>query len=582
MIEEITIKNYILLKDVRIELSNGLNIITGETGTGKSILINAIGLLIGERADYSVIKKNCEKMIIETYIKLDDQNINKIQNVLKRNEIENETKTVIIRRELNNKNIGRIFINDTPASVSILKEIGNILVDIHSQNEHQSLLKKENHIDILDSFKTDFKKKNKEELLGEYDKEYKEMSFLINEIEELKNKKKLIEEKREFIDFQLKEINEVKPQPKEDEYIEKELNLIDNIEMIKTTLQSVYQNLYDGEETAIDKTGYSIMELSKIEKYNAAFGNMIKDLEISKMVIDETSKKINDIMNNMDFDIEIAEIKRERLFKLQFLKKKYGLSLDGVIEKQKLLNKELNLLEDFDENLSKFEVRLKDIKKTVYCIANEISEERKKKSKILKERVEDIFNEIGLENALFSVNHIINTKENSPDKENYNYTSGKKTIYLGDKGIDDIEFYIRINKGEEFTPLRKTASGGEISRIMLALKAALAEADKTEILIFDEIDTGISGKIAQRVGKLLKNLSRYHQIISVTHLPQIASFADEHFVVSKKHSENETIAEIKKLNSEEREFEIANMLSGEKITTTSIASAKELIKASLN
>ena len=560
MLEKLTIKNYLLLKNIEIDLSNGFNIITGETGAGKSILINALNLLLGGRADYSIISKNKDKMIIEGIVSVSKENKAAISKILKEHEIESIGDNLIIRRELYTKAYSRCFINDTPVGTNELKELGEVIIDIHSQNEHQSLLKKEVHIELVDSYLIKKEGKKFEDKLNSYKQGYEQLLIKQSEFDEINKKKSDLDSKRSFIDFQLKEIHETDPQAGEDDELENELKTGENIEGIRESLTLAYANLYDDTGSVLERIKIVEKELGKIGEYNSDIQKILGDVSESTTALREASRLIESLLENLNFDPARVEEIRERLYKLQFLKKKYGGSIDEVIKLKETLEKDLSLVDNFDETIKKLKAEIDELVKDLFKKAGELSKTRKDKSKQLEAEIVKILKEVGFENAEF--------------KTNIENTEAKK---LNSNGYDDVEFMVKINKGDEFSSLRKTASGGEVSRIMLAVKSVLAGADKVDILVFDEIDTGISGRIAQKVGRVMKGLSGYRQVIAITHLAQIAALADEHLLVEKETEGNSTITRIRPLDKNEKVIEVAKLLSGEKVTDASIKSAKELM-----
>ncbi len=577
MLEKIIIKNYLLLKDIEMNFCGGFNIITGETGAGKSILINALSLLLGERADYSIISRNKEKMIIEGIIRKTKHNKKIIDDFLIKGSLDGlDSDYLIIRRELYIKGYSRSFINDSPVNVNDLKSLGDQMIDIHSQNEHQSLLKKEVHIELLDSYLEKQEKLNFKDKKDSYKKGFDRLKELDEELTNYYNKRTELESKKTFLEFQLKEISEVNPKPAEDEDLEKELKMIENIEVIQQSLTSVYNNLYEDPGSVNERIKTIEKELDKVKEFNKDIPALLKDVSNSSSVLNEISRQVNNILTNLSYDpVRIEEI-RERLYKIQFIKKKYGGSLDEAIKLRESLEKDLRLVENFDQTIGKLEKEINFLKENLFKEAGLISKTRKEKSKPLESEVVKIFNDMGLENAEFKTGFETTTENEQP---NFSIKQKNQFVKLTENGIDDVEFLVKVNKGDDFSSLRKTASGGEVSRIMLALKTVLADADKTDVLIFDEIDTGISGKIAQKAGRVLKKLSEYHQVISITHLAQIAALAEEHFLVEKETGEDKTVTKIKKLDKNEKVIEIAKLLSGEKVTDASIKSAKELISS---
>ena len=579
MLEKIIIKNYLLLKDIEINFSKGFNIITGETGAGKSILINALSLLLGERADYSIINKNKDKMIIEGIIRKNKNNEKEIDNFLKQSSVEYGTESfeqdfIIIRRELYSKGYSRSFVNDTPVNVNDLKMLGDAIIDIHSQNEHQSLLKKEIHISLLDSYLEKQEKLNFKVKLEEYESGYNKLRELDNKLQELYNKRTELENKRTFLEFQLKEINEADPKPNEDDELEKELKTIENVEVIQQGLSSAYNNLYEDSGSVLERIKIIEKELDKLKEFNPDIPAVLKDITGSTTVLDEAGRQINALLGSLSFEPAKTEEIRERLYKLQFIKKKYGGSLDEVIKLKENIEKDLSLLDNFDDTIKKLESEINSLKEKLFKEASSVSKTRKEKSQLLEKEILKVLKEVGLDNAEFKISFELKTGET---QNNFTVKNKSQYVKMTGDGIDGVEFLVKINKGDEFTSLRKTASGGEISRIMLALKTVLADADKTDALVFDEIDIGISGGIAQKTGKVLKKLSEFHQVVSITHLAQIAALADEHFLVEKETGNKTTETRIKKLNKNEKVMEIARLLSGEKLTDAAVKSAKELM-----
>ena len=581
MIEKLIIKNYLLLKSVEIDFSYGFNVITGETGAGKSILIDALSLLLGERADYSIINKNNDKMIVEGFIKISKNNQKLVENILKQNEIESlEKGALIIRRELYKKGYSRNFINDSPVNINDLRSIGEIIIDIHSQNEHQSLLKKEIHVELLDFYLTKSEKLKFQKLIDEYAEDFDKLSEIIREYESIKQKKGELDNKKNYLEFQLKEISEVEPAPNEDDNLEKELKASENIEAIQTGLSAAYSNLYDDSGSIVEKMKTVEKELSKLEEYSSDISKILKDIKESSLILNESSRLVQSLIDNLSFDPARIEEIRERLYKLQFLKKKYGNNIEGILKLKAQLEEDLALVDNFDEKIAELEKEIKILKDTVFKKAQNISKIRKDNSRQLETEIVKILKEIGFENAEFRIDIsplTASSKEEESGAAPLLVKNKNEFIRLSSGGIDDVEFKVKINRGDEFSSLRKTASGGEISRIMLAIKTALAGADRVNTLIFDEIDAGISGRIAQKVGKVMKKLSEYRQVISVTHLAQIAALADEHFLVEKETDGESTLAKIKKLEKNEKVIEVAKLLSGEKVTDASIKSAKELM-----
>lgn len=570
MIERLYIKNYLIIKESEIDFIKGLNILTGETGAGKSIIIDALSLILGERADYTKIKKNEEKLIVEAHFNFKNKKvvINALKKIVQEDDLNSEN--VIIRRELSKKGTSRNFINDSPVNTSDMKEIGDMIIDIHSQNEHQSLLNKETHIELLDNYSLPPEKSKN------YRKEFNELKELITRYNNISSRKEEYSAKRKFIEFELKEINNLNPSVGEDIDLENELTKLENAEDISIALNTALKFLSEDELNSYTGISMAIKELRKISGYDKGLEKTVEELENSLVLVKESSDSLSRFRNSLNFDNERIEEIRKRISEITHLKKKYGLTLDEIITKGEELQKELHLAENFDYEIEKILKSISEKRQTVFKEAEEINELRIKKSKVLEKNIYDIFKEIGLENGEFKVQI---TNVTGEEEDLLTVKKGKENLRLGSSGYNEIEFLIKTNKGSEFSPLRKSASGGEISRIMLAIKTVLSEKDNVGILVFDEIDAGISGRVAQKVGKILKTLSKTHQIICITHLPQIAAMSEKHFHVSKNGNKDETIAAIKNLTEEEKITEIAKLVSGENITESARKSAMELINS---
>ncbi len=564
MIVRLYLKNYVIIKEAEIDFSEGLNILTGETGAGKSIIIDSLSLILGERADFSKIRSGEDKLIAEALIVV-GKNMKEMRKTL--SDILGEEFTdekIIIRRELSEKGISRNFINESLVSLSDLKLLGDKIVDIHSQNEHQSLLNKDSHLKILDNYSS------VEEVSAEYRSGFEEFKRMLINYESLISKKEEYANKKSFLEYELSEINNLNIVPGEDVELEEELKKLENVETIIAAASNANNLLSEDENCIASMLDSAIRELNKVNSFDKKLEKIIDELQEALIVVRESSGSINSYLNLLNFEPERIEQIRNRLSSINRLKKKLGMTTAEIAEKAEILEKELNLAENFDFEIEKIKAKMDETKEKLFESALQISGIRKRKANELSKRINEIFSEIGLENALFRIEINVQTG----DDDNMYVHSGKK---LGSNGFDDAEFLIRTNKGQDFSPLRKAASGGEISRVMLAIKAALAGKDGIEILVFDEIDSGISGNIARKVGRVLKKLSESHQIICITHLPQIAGLSSRHFNVSKKEDKGVTVANIKTLNEEEKINEVAGLISGDKVTENARRSAKELM-----
>lgn len=563
MIEKLSIKNYLIIKEVELNFTDGLNILTGETGAGKSIILDALSMILGERANFSLIRKGEDRMVIEGMF--DISGMKSVKTFLRENDFQINEEVLIMRREIMRKGVSRNFINDSPASINQLKLVGDIMVDIHSQNEHQALLKKETHLSILDSYA------GLEKEVLNYGNHFVELSESIKKLNEMISGRSEMVEKKKYYNFQLKEINEINPLAGEYEKLEKILEKSENREEISIAISETINLLNENEKNILSQISKSLKNLERVGKIDSEISEILKEVNEAYIILKDAYERLISFSADMDFDSNEIEKIRDRLGTLSFLKKRYNRSIDEIIEFANRLKAEIEYAENYDEEIEKTEKLISEKKGTLFKLAKELSQKRLTIAKEFDRKTNGYLKEIGLAGATFKTM----IKNNTAETENEYTIDGN--IMLSSKGIDDIEFLINTTKGGDFTSLKKTASGGEISRVMLAIKAALAGKDEIPVLIFDEIDTGISGSTASKVGKLMSELSKKRQIIAITHLPQIAAISDNHFSVSKKDEKEITTAEITIIRGEQKVEEIAKMLSGEKLSENSKDTARELI-----
>ena len=570
MLTTLHIKNFALIEELFTEFESGLNIITGETGAGKSILIDALSLAIGERANSEMIRSGSEKAIIEATFLLERhaERSRSIKPIFAENEIES-TNEILLRREISTKGTSRCFVNDAQVSVSVLKAIGDELVDLHGQHEHQSLLRKEKHREYLDQFA------NLENELQRYSETFFCARKFLNEKKSLEEREAQFKEKLSLYQFQLAEIEKVNPQLGEDESLERAIRKMQNAEKIFELTTSLYEILYESENAISVQLKLAQKKLDELLKLDESFFETTKEISSATANVEESVNSIQRYRNALEFDEKRIDEMRIRAGAISLLKKKFGGSLEMVLAKRNELEHEISLAENFEQQIQKLASEFENARNECEKLAEQISEKRNSSAKKLHKAIESSLKELGIVNGVFETKFF--HREITNENELY-ATIGKKHVVLSSHGFDEIEFFVSTNKGEEPKPLIDVASGGEVSRIMLSLKSSLAKADTTPVLIFDEIDVGVSGRIAQAVGKNLQSLSEHHQVISITHLPQIAGFANAHFVVEKNENGKRTATSIRKLNEKERVVEIAKLMSGEKITDAAMKSAKELMQ----
>lgn len=551
MLLSLSISNFAVFENEYIKFDKGFNVFTGETGSGKSVLINALGLILGERASKDLIRKEKSSAIIEAIF--DNSDYNKFHKTLKELNIEIDPEDyLIISREIldNGKSISKI--NGRIVPLSFLKEVGSYLVDIFGQFGHESLFKKENHILLLDSLI----QKDLNEILSEYSKIYSEYNKKTLEIDFLKNKLINKDTKIEQLEFEIDEIDKADIKESEEEELLKEIKKLSNIKEIQSSLYEA-NNILNTNNSL--NNVYSI--LNKIKAYDESFESFLKRLDILLEEIQYFNYDLRDYQEKMEFDENKLNIIEERMSLINRLKRKYGYSIEKIIDYRNESEKELNLLKEADYNLN---ILIKE-KNTLYNklldYSEKLSDKRKNAAEILEDKLLQELNDLNMKNIRFKVN------------------IERKNTFSTD-GIDDVEFLIATNVGSDLNSVQKVVSGGEASRIMLAFKKLSSDIESTETLVFDEIDSGISGKTAQMAGIKMNCISSNHQIICVTHSPQIASISNNHFLIEKKVVKGNTYSIVKKLDDENKVYEIARLLSGMKITEKSLNNAKDLIESS--
>jgi DNA repair protein RecN (Recombination protein N) len=466
MLKTLYIKNYALIEELNVEFERGLNIITGETGAGKSIIIDALSLILGERADTDAVRKGADKAIVEALFSVSENG--KLKKLLKENEIENSG-DLILRREISMKGQSRCFINDTPSTIMLLKQVGDLLVDLHGQHEHQSLLRTDTHIQMLDNFG------GLEGLVKEFRESYHKVLALLDRIDELKSKKEQLMERRALYEFQIKEIDEVNPQSGEEEQLEAELTILENSEKLFSASERLYQLLYEGDNAVHDQLVLVRNQLEDLASIDKLFEESKNEAGSAAAIVSELAKFIQSYNSKVEFNPARLEEIRTRLGQLTLLKKKYGGSLDAVIDHREKIGGEVSLAENFDAEINGLEQQREAERKVCSEIAQRLSAKRRDIAKKVNRSIEQALVHLGIANPAFET-VIENRKSSDPDHAIVKL--GKEFFETSPSGIDIIEFYISTNVGEDVKPLAKVASGGEISRIMLALKTILAKTDQ--------------------------------------------------------------------------------------------------------
>lgn len=557
MLLELSIKNFAIIDDLKINFSKGLNVLTGETGSGKSIIIEALGIVLGGRGTKDLVRSGESRAILQAIFVLEDHNHTKA--FLEEYGIPMEDDgLLIITREISTNSASISRINDKVVTLTILNKITHTMIDIFAQHEHQSLLNIGNHKLIIDSFG---------------DIEYKNLKNKIKSIyEKYINDKKILDEmnlnimeRERMVDlykFQIEEIDSVQLTDYDDEEIENDHSKLSNIMEILQGIGEIVESFRSEKYDAVSLLDYINKNISLLNNLTRFDSGLLPYLNRFKDINYELQDLHNEFINYMDHiqvDEERLNLLGERLDIVNKLKKKYGNTVKNILDFRDASFKSLEKLINYENEIKNLTKRIKEYEDELYSISKELSEKRKSIALVLEKKIATELNELNMHNINFKVDF----------KEMKNFTSD---------GVDHIEFLISTNIGEDLKPMSKIASGGEMSRIMLGFKSILAEYDGIPTLIFDEIDTGISGRTAQVVGEKIYKIARERQVISISHLPQIAAIADSQYSIYKEISQGKVSTLIKKLDGEERVYELAKLLGGVDLTETTINHAKEMLE----
>jgi DNA repair protein RecN (Recombination protein N) len=567
MLKSLSIRNYALIGELSLDLTPGLVIITGETGAGKSIIVDALGLILGARASTDEVRTGAEKAVVEAQFNVAGNK--RLQQLCRDNDIDCPD-DFLVRRELSLRGQSRCFANDSPVTLALQKQIGELLVDLHGQHEHQSLLRTDMHIGMLDEFG------GLEGMVEEYRTSYLALREKQAALTELLQRAHQLQEKRAFLEFQLREIDAVDPKAGEEEDLERELRILENSEKLFGSTGRVYELLYEGDQSIRDQLLVVRNQLLHLAEIDDRFKEAAGECESAEAVVGELARFIQGYNARVEFNPERLEELRERLGRLSLLKKKYGGSLHSVIEQREQIRTEVSLADNFEDVIAQLRREVSARQGECATVAQRLSAKRHDVARRVEKGIVEELKQLGIQNGQFQV-RIEQTESAAKNQDMLSVVVGRKKLDLNARGYDTVEFLVSTNLGEEPKPLVKVASGGEVSRIMLALKSILAKSDRLPVMVFDEIDVGVSGRIAQKVGMSLKALSDFHQVIAITHLPQIAGLADAHFVVSKSEIGGRASTSIRQLSLDEQVEEVAKLMSGAEVTEAGLASARELM-----
>lgn len=550
MLQNLHVKNLALIKETEVEFKEGLNILSGETGAGKSIIIGSINLALGEKVQKEMLRDNADTALVELVFFVDNPATLEAVRALG---IEVEDETIILSRKITaGRAIARI--NGEAVSASKMREAAALLIDIHGQHEHQSLLSKRKHLEILDLFAKDLLREQKQKLSVCY-REYRK---LLDELEQSDSDTEERVRELSFLEYEVKEIEDANLTPGEDVELEEQFRKYSNGKKILDAIHAVQAATAEEDESASERISRAVRELAGVSGYDKRVEELEKQLTEIDNLLGDFNHEVASYLSEEEFDDETYFEIEKRLDSINHLKSKYGNTIEQILESYNSKHERIAVLKDYDEYLNQLLSKINHKKQELTQLSDEVSAIRQKESIMLTKAICQ---------ALMDLNFL-----------DVRFTMEFRKIDFTENGTDEVEFMISTNPGEPLKPLGKVASGGELSRIMLAIKTVLAENDHIETLIFDEIDSGISGRTAQMVSEKMNELGRSHQIICITHLPQIAAMADTHFLIEKSVENDTTVSHIHELSDEESVQELARMLGGVEITDKVVENAREMKK----
>ena len=552
MLKSLTVSNYALIDSLSIDFDNGFSVITGETGAGKSILLGALGFVLGERSDSGIMLDETKKCLVEARFIVEDE---RLKPFFEDNDLDFDNE-LILRRELSPTKKSRAFINDTPVTAQQLKELGNQLVDIHSQHDSLLLTNAGFQLNIIDNTADNYS------LLIDYQKIYHEYVALRNELKNLQEMAKKNVAENDFLAFQLDELVKANLQYNEYEEVSQRLELLENAEEVKTLLAQSLNTLSESEFSILDQLNELKSSVDKLRRYIPQAEQFLERLESTKIELKDIAQDLDNLQDSTQFDADSLNELQERYDLLQRLMMKHHVNdYVDLLQIREDLHQKVSAFANIDEEIAKKEQEVKSCEKELTKLADELSAKRKKVKQPFEKAVTEILRQLKMPHAVFEIEI----------SEFYERSEFFET------GYDKVRFMFSANKGIAPDDMSRVASGGELSRLMLAIKAVAAESSYIPTLIFDEIDTGVSGEVASKLGDIMQKMGESLQIISITHLPQIASKARSHFFVYKDENDEKTRSCIRQLSHDERITEIAKMLSNDKITPEAIKAAEVIL-----
>lgn len=555
MLNQLSIRNVAVIDKLDINLHDGVSVLTGETGAGKSIIIDSINMILGDRANKELVRYGTDKAVVQAVFDAPKSVI----NVLEENDIDVEDETVIITRQVTKEGKSVARINGMVVTLNILREISDRLINIHGQHDNQALLTPIRHITFLDAYADN----------EEYINRYKGILSKKREIEKKISSLEMDEQEKmqriDLLEYQVTEIKKASLEKGEEDDLREQRDIYTNAEQITKSVNEAYMNLYEGDEiqSAYDGISIAVNEIFQISDLNPQLKSIYDTLNEIMYSLEDTAHEIKEFGETVEFDEQTLNEIEERLDLISRLKRKYGNSIEEILEYLKKAESELNDIKLSDERTNELKEELKNITKELKEKGNVLTQRRENAAKVLEENIEKSLHELNMEKSKFKVN-----------------IENDGTFY--DNGMDKVEFLISTNPGEPLKPLVKIASGGELSRVMLAIKSILADSDGVDTMIFDEIDTGVSGKAAMSIAKKLAVIAKNKQVICITHLPQLTAMADNHYLIQKNTDGELASTTLKELDEEGRELELARIIDGGEVTELALSHAKQMLENAKN
>lgn len=555
MLNQLSIRNVAVIDKLDINLHDGVSVLTGETGAGKSIIIDSINMILGDRANKELVRYGTDKAVVQAVFDAPKSVI----NVLEENDIDVEDETVIITRQVTKEGKSAARINGMVVTLNILREISDRLINIHGQHDNQALLTSIRHITFLDAYADN----------EEYINRYKDILSKKREIEKKISSLEMDEQEKmqriDLLEYQVTEIKKASLEKGEEDDLREQRDIYTNAEQITKSVNEAYMNLYEGDEiqSAYDGISIAVNEIFQISDLNPQLKSIYDTLNEIMYSLEDTAHEIKEFGETVEFDEQTLNEIEERLDLISRLKRKYGNSIEEILEYLKKAESELNDIKLSDERTNELKEELKNITKELKEKGNVLTQRRENAAKVLEENIEKSLHELNMEKSKFKVN-----------------IENDGTFY--DNGMDKVEFLISTNPGEPLKPLVKIASGGELSRVMLAIKSILADSDGVDTMIFDEIDTGVSGKAAMSIAKKLAVIAKNKQVICITHLPQLTAMADNHYLIQKNTDGELASTTLKELDEEGRELELARIIDGGEVTELALSHAKQMLENAKN